>query len=82
MDGEARLQIVLFDGEEAFGEWTSDNSLYGSRALAEAWAANVNQEQHTGCHLDDIELFVLLDLLGGPTPRVPSFFRETHSVYQ
>lgn len=82
LEGEAGLQIVFFDGEEAFGEWTSSNSLYGSRALADAWAAGTPREQHTGYHLDDIELFVLLDLLGGPTPRVPSFFRETHSVYQ
>jgi len=29
------LQLIFFDGEEAFGEWSKDNSLYGSRHLAE-----------------------------------------------
>jgi glutaminyl-peptide cyclotransferase len=29
--------LVFFDGEEAFREWTSDDSLYGSRHLAERW---------------------------------------------
>lgn len=29
--------IVWFDGEEAYQEWTETDSLYGSRALAEAW---------------------------------------------
>ena len=28
------LQIILFDGEEAFHEWTETDSLYGSRHLA------------------------------------------------
>uniref|UniRef100_A0A3B3SI85 glutaminyl-peptide cyclotransferase n=1 Tax=Paramormyrops kingsleyae TaxID=1676925 RepID=A0A3B3SI85_9TELE len=29
------LQLVFFDGEEAFQEWTATDSLYGSRHLAE-----------------------------------------------
>ncbi|MGH0119938.1 UNVERIFIED_CONTAM: hypothetical protein FKN15_029201 [Acipenser sinensis] len=29
------LQLVFFDGEEAFEEWTATDSLYGSRHLAE-----------------------------------------------
>jgi Zn-dependent M28 family amino/carboxypeptidase len=29
--------LVWFDGEEAYQEWTETDSLYGSRALAEAW---------------------------------------------
>jgi len=29
------LQLIFFDGEEAFGEWSDDDSLYGSRHLAE-----------------------------------------------
>jgi Zn-dependent M28 family amino/carboxypeptidase len=31
---------VFFDGEEAFHEWTDTDSLYGSRHLAEKWAAD------------------------------------------
>lgn len=32
--------------------------------------------------LESISLFVLLDLLGAPDPRVPSFFEKTHWAYQ
>jgi Zn-dependent M28 family amino/carboxypeptidase len=31
------LYLAFFDGEEAFGEWTDADSLYGSRHLAERW---------------------------------------------
>jgi glutaminyl-peptide cyclotransferase len=32
------VYLVFFDGEEAYGEWSDTNSLYGSRHLAEKWA--------------------------------------------
>ena len=31
------VYLVFFDGEEAFGEWTDADSLYGSRHLADKW---------------------------------------------
>lgn len=31
------VYLVWFDGEEAFGEWSATDSLYGSRHLAERW---------------------------------------------
>jgi Zn-dependent M28 family amino/carboxypeptidase len=31
------VYLVFFDGEEAFGEWTATDSVYGSRHLAEKW---------------------------------------------
>lgn len=31
------LQMVFFDGEEAFKEWSKTDSLYGSRHLAWQW---------------------------------------------
>ena len=34
------ILIVFFDGEEALGEWTDTDSRYGSRHLAEKWAAD------------------------------------------
>lgn len=34
---DVTLQMVFFDGEEAFQEWTSTDSLYGARHLAEVW---------------------------------------------
>ncbi len=31
------VYLVFFDGEEAYGEWSDTNSLYGSRHLADKW---------------------------------------------
>ena len=36
---ETGLQMIFFDGEEAFVEWTSEDSIYGSRHLAETMAS-------------------------------------------
>ena len=30
--------LLFVDGEEAFGEWTDEDSLYGSRYTAEKWS--------------------------------------------
>lgn len=66
-------QIVLFDGEEAFNHWSSTDSLYGSRHLSEIW--------HSNGRINQIELFVLLDLLGGVSSAVPSFFSNTSHAH-
>lgn len=34
------IYIVFFDGEEAVGEWTDRDSVYGSKHLAQLWAAD------------------------------------------
>ncbi len=34
------VYLVWFDGEEAFGDWSPDDSLYGSRHLARKWASD------------------------------------------
>ncbi|MBA3973553.1 MAG: peptidase M28 [Candidatus Solibacter sp.] len=34
------IYLVFFDGEEAFGEWSDTDSLYGSRHLAAKWRAD------------------------------------------
>ena len=34
------LYLVFFDGEEAFGQWTEADSLYGSRHLSDRWAGD------------------------------------------
>jgi glutaminyl-peptide cyclotransferase len=31
------VYLIFFDGEEAFGQWTDTDSVYGSRHLAETW---------------------------------------------
>lgn len=37
------LQLLFLDGEEAFGEWTGTDSLYGARHLAERMAKTAHQ---------------------------------------
>jgi len=62
---ELTLQFIFFDGEEAFVRWTSTDSIYGSRALARDWEGKgYNYQQVQGNHLDRIDIFVLLDLIG------------------
>ncbi|KAJ2077986.1 hypothetical protein H4R24_004780 [Coemansia sp. RSA 988] len=66
------LQLVFFDGEEAFVEWTDTDSIYGSRHLAEFWehnpdSATVAALSGTTKHkpeLERVDLMVLLDLIG------------------
>ena len=31
--GETTLQLLFFDGEEAFHDWTSTDSIYGARSV-------------------------------------------------
>ncbi|KAJ1742985.1 hypothetical protein LPJ78_001566 [Coemansia sp. RSA 989] len=66
------LQLVFFDGEEAFEEWTPSDSIYGSRHLAEFWehnpdpatvAALAGTTEHRP-ELERVELMVLMDLIG------------------
>ncbi|KAK3549300.1 hypothetical protein QTP70_034508 [Hemibagrus guttatus] len=72
------LQLVFFDGEEAFEEWTDADSLYGSRHLAELMAhtAHPPGSTHT-TQLQAVDLFVLLDLLGAAEPLIVNHFDNT-----
>ncbi|ELQ38335.1 hypothetical protein ACKVWC_005963 [Pyricularia oryzae] len=83
LEEEKGVQIILLDGEEAWVSWTDTDSLYGSRALAADWEAEVHPQSSIHSNsLKSISLFVLLDLLGAPTPRIPSYFQNTHWAYQ
>ncbi|KAJ2708359.1 hypothetical protein H4R19_004782 [Coemansia spiralis] len=69
---DVTLQLVFFDGEEAYVEWTHTDSTYGSRHLAELWErhpdpATVAALSATTKHIPELErvdLMVLLDLIG------------------
>ncbi|KAH7078016.1 peptidase family M28-domain-containing protein [Paraphoma chrysanthemicola] len=80
------VQILLLDGEEAFEKWTDEDSLYGSRALAQQWSLSPNPPSAKfykyKTPLNQISLFLLLDLLGAASPHVPSYFPTTHWAYQ
>lgn len=70
---DVSLMFVFFDGEEAFKEWSSIDSIYGSRRLAQKW----KQENF----LDGIDILVLLDLIGAPDPQFYSYFPNTQNWY-
>ncbi len=50
------VYLVFFDGEEAVGEWTATDSLYGSRHLADKW-------QSAGI-LDRLAALINIDMIG------------------
>ncbi|GAA6059423.1 hypothetical protein JCM10212_003655 [Sporobolomyces blumeae] len=75
------LQIVLFDGEEAFHEWSATDSIYGARHLVEEWSKPTltpsPQLVVPSTPLQRISHLVLLDLLGAPNPVIRSFYPPT-----
>jgi len=57
------VKIIFFDGEEALNlDWSDEDSLYGSRHLAQKWQETITEEGES--ELSKIRLFVLLDLIG------------------
>ncbi|SGZ41414.1 uncharacterized protein HGUI_03615 [Hanseniaspora guilliermondii] len=69
------LKMIFFDGEEAFDSWSSTDSLYGSRHMAQKM------------DLNNIELFVLLDLIGAKDTetiqyKFYNYDRQTENFYQ
>ncbi|GAB1310049.1 Peptide hydrolase [Madurella fahalii] len=83
MEEEKGVQVLLLDGEEAWVQWSETDSLYGSRALAEAWEDTRHEAGSAfSTPLEAISLFVLLDLLGASEPHIPSYFPKTHWAYQ
>lgn len=77
------VMVLLLDGEEAFDNWTDDDSLYGARNLASTWEQTYHiAGSHRRTSLSSIDLFVLLDLLGSKDPMIPSYFKTTHWAYK
>ncbi|KAK4698470.1 glutaminyl-peptide cyclotransferase, partial [Phenoliferia sp. Uapishka_3] len=75
------LQIIYFDGEEAFKDWTHTDSIYGARHLVKQWlqpslppSPTAPKSRNT---LSRISHLVLLDLLGARNPVIRSFFTAT-----
>ena len=77
------LQILFLDGEEAFGDWSDADSIWGAKSLAEAMENEIHPALSTYKNqLTSIELFMLLDLLGDKGPLVPSYYKTTHWAYK
>ncbi|KAH9852670.1 hypothetical protein C2E23DRAFT_824797 [Lenzites betulinus] len=81
---ETTLQLVFFDGEEAFKDWTATDSIYGARHLAHKWSSTYiapNTKRRllpaSETELGTIEHLILLDLLGAPHPTIRSSFVDT-----
>lgn len=71
------IQFIFFDGEEAFKYWTSTDSLYGSRNYVKMLQNQYGQRAFT-----TIDLFVLLDLIGGNSNQIPNYFpKESANFY-
>jgi Zn-dependent M28 family amino/carboxypeptidase len=62
------VYLVWFDGEEAFGEWSESDGVYGSRHLAERWAAQNK--------LSRIRAWINVDMIGD---RDLGILQELHS---
>nr|XP_017021161.1 glutaminyl-peptide cyclotransferase [Drosophila kikkawai] len=73
-ESDLSLMFVFFDGHEAFKKWSQTDSLYGSRHLAQRWL-----KHHT---LGNIELFLLLDLIGSPDTSFKLLNKRTFSYYK
>ncbi|ETW86341.1 Metallo peptidase M28 [Heterobasidion irregulare TC 32-1] len=80
------LQLIFFDGEEAFKDWTDTDSIYGARHLADKWSSTflpphpkrrLLPYSSPPTALSTLEHLVLLDLLGASAPRIRSFFPDT-----
>nr|KAF6430140.1 glutaminyl-peptide cyclotransferase [Molossus molossus] len=69
------LQLIFFDGEEAFLHWSPQDSLYGSRHLAPKMASTPHPPGARDTNqLHGMDLLVLLDLIGAPNPTFLNFF--------
>ncbi|XP_067133702.1 glutaminyl-peptide cyclotransferase-like [Centruroides vittatus] len=77
------IQLIFFDGEEAFKKWRENDSLYGSRHLAGKWSIQTDTracpDEQT--EIKKIDLFILLDLIGSKQMEFCSMFWNTHNIY-
>lgn len=78
------LQLLFLDGEEAFGEWSSTDSVYGARHLAESLGRTRNRFAPNVASLTELssmDLFVLLDLIGTTDTNFKNFFDDSTGRY-
>ena len=77
-NAQVTLELIFFDGEEAFKQWTSTDSIYGARHLADKMSETVKtverEIQVTG--LDQMNLLILLDLIGAGNCKFHNWFRD------
>ncbi|WFD27419.1 glutaminyl-peptide cyclotransferase [Malassezia nana] len=94
LNTDVSLEIVFFDGEEAFVQWSHTDSVYGAKNLAALWAdtwtlpgaSHWEPRHQVGLasavrRIHTIDHMVLFDLLGAVEPSIPSFFRSTKHLH-
>ncbi|CAL1539422.1 unnamed protein product [Lymnaea stagnalis] len=79
---DVTLQLIFFDGEEAFKEWRSTDSLYGARHLAEKWGGEKLGNNPEETKLKAIREFILLDLIGTTDTQFMQQFTTTSELYK
>jgi len=83
---EVTLQLMFLDGEEAMVRWSNEDSLYGSRHVAEELARSLHQpasaDRSATSEIDRIELFMLLDLLGAAQPTIANYIPDTDRLFR
>jgi Zn-dependent M28 family amino/carboxypeptidase len=75
--GEPRtddIYLVFFDGEEAFGEWTETDSVYGSRHIADRWRRDGT--------LARLKALINIDMIGDKNLDIRQEMNSTASLRQ
>jgi len=75
------IQMIFFDGEEAFENWTNTDSIYGSRHLAEKWENEPINSTSSITKIKSIDVLVLLDLLGTKNPSFINFYKNSEKYF-
>jgi glutaminyl-peptide cyclotransferase len=66
------IYIVFFDGEEAFGEWSDTNGIYGSRHLADKWSRDGM--------LARLKVLINVDMIGDKDLGILEDTNSSHSL--
>ncbi|ORX85267.1 hypothetical protein BCR32DRAFT_325538 [Anaeromyces robustus] len=75
------IQMIFFDGEEAFQDWTNTDSIYGAKHLANKWEYETLNSSTTITKLQSIDVFVLLDLLGAAKPTFTNYYKSSEKYF-
>lgn len=68
------IYLVFFDGEEAFGEWTETDSVYGSRNIADRWRRDGT--------LGRLKALINIDMIGDKNLNIRQEMNSTPSLRQ
>jgi glutaminyl-peptide cyclotransferase len=83
-NNDVTIEFLFFDGEEAFGDWSDTDSIYGSKHLADLMGKTPHpgNEVQTTTRLDSMDFLMLLDLIGEAAPTFHNFFPQTSRHFE